>query len=72
MNSIEFWQAQKVEESATQKFVAQIYTDAPPPPVGAEINIDKIDYRVWRVDYSLDSSPLRLRRNVYLTTELHR
>lgn len=67
--TIEFWCEAMWEGEKTQHCVARIETEAPPPPVGAIINIRRKDYEVIRVDYTIDRAGelhQTYRRNVYL------
>jgi hypothetical protein len=67
-SQLEFWTSRKVEGRDTPTLVTAIETDAPPPPVGAIINILRQDYEVVLVDYSIDTSTFTrtYRRNVHL------
>lgn len=49
--------------------IAVVVSDAPPPLVGQLVNITRQDYRVFRVDYSIDkptAGPTTYRRNVMM------
>lgn len=67
-NVIEFYEETMIEGKTVSKLLTVMDTVAPPPPVGAKINMLSIDYVVELIDYSIDTSGMSLtyRRNVWL------
>lgn len=66
LDRMEIWETD--EDNELIGTLAIIRTCAAPPFVGALINIRRVDYKVWKVDYSVDhpdfNSP-QYRTNVY-------
>lgn len=64
---IEFYSTREVGKQVS--LIGALITEAPPPPVGALVNIMNEDHLVLAVDYSIDQptgGPRTYRRNVIM------